>query len=473
MSYVNEINRKGGINMMLEDTIAGVATAAGEGGIGIIRISGENSKDIISRLFVSIKGKDINTMKSFTMRYGHIVNPEDNTIIDEAIISYMQKPNTYTREDIVEINSHGGPTTLRKILSLVLKSGARLAEPGEFTKRAFLNGRIDLSQAEGVMDLIRAKTDESLRVALEQTEGKVSKKTHYLMDKLLKILAHIEAALDYPEDDIEDATSAQVVEEAKIISWEIIELVKASEAGKIIREGLNTVIIGKPNVGKSSLLNVLIDENKAIVTDIPGTTRDIIEEYINVEGIPVKIIDTAGIRETKDIVEKIGVEKTKEYIEKADLIIFMVDSSRELEDEDEEILKLIADKKAIIVLNKQDLPNNTDMQYLRERVDGKKIISASMNNEVGIDEIKKEIVNMVYSGDISREVCITNVRHINILNETVQNINSGIDTLQARYPLDMASIEFKNAYLKLGEITGDTTQEDIIDRIFSDFCIGK
>lgn len=459
--------------MLLEDTIAAIATSAGEGGIGIIRISGEKSKDIINKIFVNIKGKDTSNMKSFTMRYGHIVNPENNSIVDEVIISFMEKPNTYTKEDIVEINCHGGATVLRKILALVLSRGARLAEPGEFTKRAFLNGRIDLSQAEGVMDLIRSKTDESMRIALEQTEGKVSKKTHYLMDKLLKILAHIEAALDYPEDDIEDIVGKQVIEEADIISWEIKQLVKAAEAGKIIRDGLNTVIIGKPNVGKSSLLNVLIEENKAIVTDIPGTTRDIIEEYINIEGIPVKIIDTAGIREAKDIVEKIGVEKTKEYIDRADLIIFMVDSSRALDEEDEEIIRIISDKKAIIVMNKQDLPNVTNAQYIIEKVGNKKIISASMNSELGIDEIKQEIVNMVYSGSTGRDICITNIRHINILNETMENINSGINTLKENYPLDMASIEFRNAYLKLGEITGDTTQEDIIDRIFRDFCIGK
>jgi tRNA modification GTPase len=459
---------------MYDDTIAAISTAIGEGGIGIIRISGEEALRILNIIFKSIRNKETINMDSYTTRYGHIIDPGNNEMIDEVLVSYMKSPNTYTREDVVEINCHGGMTVVRKILAIVLNNGARLAEPGEFTKRAFLNGRIDLSEAEGVMDLIRAKTDESLKIALEQVEGKVSKITRNLMEKLIKILAHIEATLDYPEEDIEDIVSKRVIEEAKDIKQEIVLLIKMAGTGKIMREGLNTVIVGKPNVGKSSLLNVLIEENKAIVTDIPGTTRDIIEEYINIDGIPVKIIDTAGIREARDIVERMGVEKTKEYLEKAELIIFMIDGSNYIEDEDIEIINIIKDKKAVIVINKVDLPIIIDIEYIKTRLPGFPIIEASVNKEKGVEDIKSQIVNMVYSGETkASDISITNVRHIDILIKTNESIESGINTLVAGYPLDMASIEFKNAYLKLGEITGDTTAEDIIDRIFRDFCIGK
>lgn len=460
--------------MFFDDTIAAISSAVGEGGIGIVRMSGEGSLGILDRVFRSVSEKETMSMKSYTIRYGHIVDPKNGEVVDEVIVGFMRKPNTYTREDIVEVYCHGGIITVRKILAIILDNGAKLAEPGEFTKRAFLNGRIDLSQAEGVIDLIRAKTEESMKIALEQSEGKVNRKTRYLMDRIVKILAHIEATVDYPEDDIEDIVSTQVIEEAKEIIEEIEGLISTAKSGKILREGLNTVIIGKPNVGKSSLLNVLIEENKAIVTDIPGTTRDIIEEYININGIPVKIVDTAGIRETKDLVEKIGVEKTKEYIDRADLIIFMIDASRTLEDEDEEIIDIIRDKKAIVVINKLDLPNVIDIDEIKKKLSDNTIVMASVNKEKGIDIIKDEIVEMVYSGKATgRDICITNVRHIDILIKTNENLESGINTLNSGYPLDMASIEFRNAYLKLGEITGDTTQDDIIDRIFKDFCIGK
>ena len=459
---------------MIDDTIAAISTAIGEGGIGIIRISGEEALSILNIIFRSIRNKETLNMDSYTTRYGHIINPLDKETIDEVIVSYMKSPNTYTREDVVEINCHGGMVAVKKILSVVLTSGARLAEPGEFTKRAFLNGRIDLAEAEGVMDLIRAKTDESMKIALEQVEGKVSKITKNLMEKLIKILAHIEATLDYPEDDIEDIISKEVIEEASGIKEEIVSLIKSASTGKIMREGLNTVIVGKPNVGKSSLLNILIEENKAIVTDIPGTTRDIIEEYINIDGIPVKIIDTAGIREARDIVEKMGVEKTKEYIEKSDLIIFMIDGSSIIENEDIEIINIIKDKKVVVVVNKLDLPSVFDIEYVKAKLPGYPIILASVNNDKGILDIKNQIVKMVYTGETKvRDISVTNVRHIDILIKTNESIESGINTLKTGYPLDMASIEFRNAYLKLGEITGDTTGEDIIDRIFRDFCIGK
>ncbi|MCX7885116.1 MAG: tRNA uridine-5-carboxymethylaminomethyl(34) synthesis GTPase MnmE [Caloramator sp.] len=460
--------------MFIEDTIAAISTSLGEGGIGIVRISGSKALEILNHIFVSPKGKNVLNMKSYTMLYGYIKDKNNDEIVDEVIVSYMKAPNTYTKEDIVEINCHGGMVAVRKILTLVIKSGARLAEPGEFTKRAFLNGRIDLSQAEAVIDVIRAKTDESMRLAMEQIQGKLSVKIRNVMDKLLNILAHIEATIDYPEDDIESIITRQLIRNADEIIKDIDELIKNADTGKIIREGLNTVIVGKPNVGKSSLLNMLIQENKAIVTEIPGTTRDIIEEYINIEGIPIRLVDTAGIRETGDIVEKIGVEKTKEYVDKADLVIFMLDASKKLEEEDYIIIDLIKDKNKIVVVNKIDMPQKIDIDYIKDRFKNTSIIYTSVKEDDGIENIKRNIVEIVYKGNISsKDVYITNIRHKDILENAKKSIENGIETLKSGLPLDCASIDFKDAYLKLGEITGDTVSDDIIDRIFSNFCIGK
>lgn len=460
--------------MYIDDTIAAISTPVGEGGIGIVRMSGKDSLDIIARIFKSFKNKNVNEMKSYTMMYGFIVDPKSNEKVDEVIISYMKAPNTYTREDIVEVNCHGGVVAVKRILSLILENGARLAEPGEFTKRAFLNGRIDLSQAEAVIDLIRAKTTESMHIALEQSQGKLSSKIKNIMHRLLGILAHIEASVDFPEDDIENVVSSKIIKDSNEIINELNSLIKNAETGKILREGLNTSIVGKPNVGKSSLLNALLEEKRAIVTDIPGTTRDVIEEYINIRGIPVKIIDTAGIRETSDIVEKIGVEKSKEYIEKSDLIIFMVDSSRPLDDEDLEIIELIKNKRTIVVINKIDLPSASDLDTIKKYFNDESIIYASVNTEQGIEDIKQKIEEFVYSGEVkSKDIYVTNVRHKDILYKAKESIEKGIETIESLLPLDIASVEYRDAYLKLGEITGDTAAEDIIDRIFNDFCIGK
>lgn len=460
--------------MNLDDTIAAISTAIGEGGIGIVRMSGENALNILSKVFRSIKDKNTMEMKSFTMRYGHIVDDESNEKIDEVIVSYMKAPNTYTREDVVEVNCHGGIVAVRQILSLLLKNGARLAEPGEFTKRAFLNGRIDLSQAEAVIDLIRAKTEESMKIALEQSDGKLSREIKVLMNKLLGMLAHVEASVSFPEDDIENIVNDEMIQSGKSIKNKIDSLIQNAKTGRILREGLSTIIVGKPNVGKSSLLNKLLQEERAIVTDVPGTTRDVIEEYINVSGIPVKLIDTAGIRSTHDIVESIGVEKSIEYIEKSDLVIFMIDNSRPIEDEDEEIIKLILDKKVIVVVNKTDLPGLADVEYVRSRLKNTPFVFTSLNTENGVDLIKNKIVEMVFEGHIKpRDISVTNVRHRDALIKAGESIQKGIDTIVSGLPLDFAGIEFKDAYLKLGEITGDTVEEDIIDRIFTDFCIGK
>ncbi|WP_057979558.1 tRNA uridine-5-carboxymethylaminomethyl(34) synthesis GTPase MnmE [Caloramator mitchellensis] len=458
---------------MLNDTIAAISTAIGEGGIGIVRMSGDDSLNILSKIFKSPKDKDIKKIKSYTMHYGFIIDPETNETIDEVIVSYMKAPNTYTREDIVEINCHGGVVAVRRVLATVLNNGARLAEPGEFTKRAFLNGRIDLSQAEAVIDLIRAKTDDSMSIAVNQLKGKLSEKIESLMDRLLGALAHIEATVDFPEDDVDELVINKLNNNLKSLVEEIDYLIKNAETGKILREGLRTTIVGKPNVGKSSLLNALLQEKRAIVTDIPGTTRDVIEEYINIEGIPIILVDTAGIRKTVDVVEKIGVEKSKEYLENADLIIFMVDASRPLEGEDFEIIDLIKHKNVIVVANKVDLPQKIDFNLLKENFSI--IVKASVKAEHGIDAIKEKIVDLVYQGKVTtkNDVLVTNIRHKDTLIKAKEIIQKGIETLNSGLPLDLASIELKDGYLKLGEITGDTVAEDIIDRIFCDFCIGK
>lgn len=460
--------------MNLDDTIVAISTAIGEGGIGIVRMSGDESLDILNKVFKSFKDKKTMDMKSFTTRYGHIVDNKTNEIVDEVIVSYMKAPNTYTKENVVEVNCHGGVVAVKRTLSMLLKNGARLAEPGEFTKRAFLNGRIDLSQAEGVIDLIRAKTDESMKIALEQSEGKLSKKVKTLMDKLLGMLAHVEAAVAFPEDDIENVVNDEMIQSGKELEAEIDTLIENSETGKILREGLNTIIVGKPNVGKSSLLNNLLQEKRAIVTDIPGTTRDVIEEYINIKGIPVKLVDTAGIRNTHDVVESIGVEKSIEYIEKSDLVLFMIDNSKPIENEDEEIIKIIKEKKVIVVVNKIDLPGAADIDYVKSKLNDVPFIYTSISTENGVELIGDKISELVFEGHIKpQDISVTNVRHRDALIKAREGIQRGIETIASGLPLDFAGIEFKDAYLKLGEITGDTVEEDIIDRIFADFCIGK
>lgn len=412
-------------------------------------------------------------MKSYTMMYGYIEDKENDKKVDEVIVSYMKAPHTYTKEDIVEINCHGGMVSVKKVLSLVIQNGARMAEPGEFTKRAFLNGRIDLSEAEAVIDLIRAKTDESMEVALSQVEGKLSQKVDEISDELLKLLSHIEAVIDYPEEGVEEIENSTVLEMADDINSKIEKLIKGSDTGKILRDGLNAVIAGKPNVGKSSLLNELIDESRAIVTDVPGTTRDVIEEYINIDGIPVKLVDTAGIRETSDIVESMGVKKTKEYIEKSDIAMFVVDISRKLEKEDFEIIDMIKGRNAFVIANKCDIGVDSETDSTIKDLN-LNVIYTSMKDKRGIDDVKNEISSFVYKGKASvKDVLVTNVRHKNILIDAKKNMDDGIETIKSGMPLDMASIEFKDAYLDIGKITGKNVSEDIVNKIFDNFCVGK
>lgn len=455
------------------DTIAAIATARGESGISIIRISGREALKIGCSIFKGKRNRKLDDIKPYTMRYGYIIDKKNDEIIDEVLVSYMKAPRSYTAEDTVEINCHGGNTATNRVLEEVIKNGARMAEPGEFTKRAFLNGRIDLSQAEAVIDIIRAKTELSMKSAVMQAEGKMSREIKDFRKKLIELIAHIEATVDFPEDDIEGITAEEVKIGLNTLMKEIDKILLSAEEGKIIRDGLNVVIIGKPNVGKSSIMNALIEENRAIVTAVPGTTRDIIEEYISIDGIPLKIIDTAGIRETNDIVEKIGVEKTKEKINEADLIMLMLDSSEELTEEDIEIEKYIKDKKYIVLLNKSDLCPKLDKENIKE-LNAEYIIETSAKTGSGIDETKECIKKLFFNGKVqSKDILLTNMRQKEALNRARKSLLSASEILSQVESIDLASIDLRNAWNYLGEITGDTLQEDIIDKIFSEFCIGK
>ena len=447
----------------MEDTIAAISTALGVGAISIIRISGSNSLNIIKKIF----DKDLTNVKTHTIHYGHIV--EENEIIDEVLVSVMLSPKTFTTEDIVEINCHGGISTTNKILELVLQNGARLAEPGEFTKRAFLNGRIDLTQAEGVMNLIESKTNASREIAIKQLNGNVSELISALRKKLIEIISNIEVNIDYPEyEDIEVLTNEKILPNIIKIEDDLIEIIKNAENGKLINEGIKIGIIGKPNVGKSSLLNTLLEENKAIVTDIEGTTRDIVEGDFILNGIICHIIDTAGIRETNDIVEKIGVDKSYEIIEKADLIIFMLNNNDKITSEEEKILEKIKTKKHIIVINKIDLDNK--LLYNEEN-----IIKISIKNNTGIDNLKNKIIELFNLEEITTQdmTYLSNARSIALLKKTLKIIKNTINNIKNEIPVDLVELDLKEAWSTLGEIIGETYTDELIDEIFSRFCLGK
>lgn len=455
------------------DTIAAIATPVGEGGISIIRVSGDKALYIVNSIFKGMNNKDVIDMKSHTMRYGYIIDKDSKETIDEVLISYMKGPKSFTAEDTVEINCHGGVISTNLVLEQVIKAGARIAAPGEFTKRAFLNGRIDLSQAEAIMDIITAKTELSMKSALNAAEGRLSKQIKEVRNRLLAIIAHIEATVDFPEDDLEEITTEKVKVDIENIVNEITSLLDTATEGKIIRDGLEVVIAGKPNVGKSSLLNALLMENRAIVTEVAGTTRDVIEEYINLEGIPVKIVDTAGIRDTEDVVEKIGIEKSRSKIDTSDLIILMLDLSRQLDEEDLEIIEYIKDKKYVILLNKLDKERVLDYDKL-SNLDSKYIIEISALNGLGIDKLKECIKDMFFKGEIAmQEVMITNSRHKEALIRAKERCVAAFSTLNIGLAIDLASIDVRSAWSHLGEITGETVEEDILDKIFSEFCIGK
>lgn len=457
----------------MSDTIAAISTAVGEAGIGIVRLSGKDAINIASKVFIGINTKQLNIAENRKLVYGHIIDGDE--IIDEVLIAYMNEPFTYTRENMVEIYCHGGIIPVRKILELLLRSGAKLAGPGEFTKRAFLNGRLDLSQAEAVMDIIKSKTDKSYEVSLSQLEGSLSHRVKDIGDILLAMIAHVEVSIDFPDHEVDEITYDEMKRDAKIVKLEIEKLIATSHRGKILRDGLNTIILGKPNVGKSSLLNAVLRENRAIVTDIPGTTRDIIEEFINIDGIPLKIVDTAGIRDTEDLVERIGVDRAKDTVESADLIIAVFDASRELSEEDYSIIELIKDKKTIALLNKTDLDSLYDEEHLKRLLNGRQVISSSITSGIGVDILESSIKEMFYSGqvEIDSDIIINNMRHKNQLELALENIDSALNDIESSVPLDCIEVDLRNCWENLGEITGDSVSEDIIDKIFAEFCLGK
>ena len=459
--------------MFIDDTIAAIATAPGEGGIGIIRISGEKSLQVAQSIFKSKSGKMIKDYNTRTLIYGNIVDGEK--VIDEVLLAYMKGPNSYTAEDVIEINCHGGFISVKKILELILSKDVRLADAGEFTKRAFLNGRIDLSQAEAIIDVIKSKTDMAHEVAQSQLEGSLAKKIKELRMNVTEVLAHLTVSIDFSEEDVEEITYQTLEEKSSELRNEIKKLYDTAESGKILRDGLKTVIVGKPNVGKSSLLNSILGENRAIVTDIAGTTRDVIEEFVNIKGIPLKIVDTAGIRETEDVVEKIGVEKSRESFSTADLVIMVLDASRKLSQEDIEILESLKDKKTIVLLNKMDLEPQIELDIIENFVNSEDIIKISALKHQGIEYLQDKIEAMVYHGSVknSSNLMITNSRHKDALFKAYESINDAISAIEQRMPYDFIEVDFKNIWDYLGYINGDTVREDLLDTIFANFCIGK
>lgn len=448
----------------------------GEGAIAIVRLSGPEAIQIADKIYKGPKGKTLSSVESHTIHYGHIVDRPSDRVVEEVMVSVLKAPRTFTREDVIEINCHGGIVTVNQVLQLALREGARLAEPGEFTKRAFLNGRIDLSQAEAVMDLIRAKTDRAMNVAMNQMEGRLSALVRRLRSEILETLAHVEVNIDYPEyDDVEEMTHQILVEKATAVKKEIETLLRTSEQGKILREGLSTVIIGRPNVGKSSLLNSLVHEAKAIVTDIPGTTRDVIEEYVNVRGVPLRLVDTAGIRETEDIVERIGVERSRQVLKEADLILLVLNYSEELSEEDVKLFEAVEGMDVIVILNKTDLEPKIDTERVRELANGRPVVTTSLLKEEGINDLEEAIQSLFYTGAIESGdlTYVSNTRHITILQQAKRAIEDALSGIEQDVPIDMVQIDLTRCWELLGEIIGDSVHESLIDQLFSQFCLGK
>lgn len=453
------------------DTIAAISTPRGEGGIGIVRLSGDESLGILSKIFKPKSKKDVKDIRSYTINYGHIYDGEE--LIDEVLVSVMKAPNTYTREDIVEINCHGGYLITQKVLELVLKNGAKIAEPGEFTRRAFLNGRLDLTQAEAVIDLIHGKTDKSISLSLNNLRGDLRDQINHLKKILLDVAAHVNVVLDYPEEGVDEPIPEHLIIELHNVKDTITKLVESYDKGKMIKEGIKTAIVGKPNVGKSSLLNSILREERAIVTSIAGTTRDTIEEIINIKGIPLIMVDTAGIRKTQDEVENIGVQKSKKMLKEADLVLFVLDSSRDFSDEDREIYDSIESEKVIGILNKIDMEKKLDITNLTKV---KKWIEISALENIGIDTLENEIHNFILSENIedsSEKLIITNIRHKSALEKTKKSIENIFETIDMGYPMDLIAVDLNDALDSLSEVTGEISSEDLLDHIFSNFCVGK
>ncbi|HDK3520292.1 TPA: tRNA uridine-5-carboxymethylaminomethyl(34) synthesis GTPase MnmE [Staphylococcus aureus] len=456
------------------DTITSISTPMGEGAIGIVRLSGPQAVEIADKLY---KGKHLlNDVPSHTINYGHIIDPESKEVVEEVMVSVLRAPKTFTREDIIEINCHGGILTINRVLELTMTYGAIMAEPGEFTKRAFLNGRIDLSQAEAVMDFIRSKTDRASKVAMNQIEGRLSDLIKKQRQSILEILAQVEVNIDYPEyDDVEDATTEFLLEQSKEIKQEINRLLDTGAQGKIMREGLSTVIVGKPNVGKSSMLNNLIQDNKAIVTEVAGTTRDVLEEYVNVRGVPLRLVDTAGIRETEDIVEKIGVERSRKALSQADLILFVLNNNEALTQEDYTLYEVVKNEDVIVIVNKMDLEQNIDINEVKDMIGDTPLIQTSMLKQEGIDELEIQIRDLFFGGEVQNQdmTYVSNSRHISLLKQARQTIQDAIDAAESGVPMDMVQIDLTRTWEILGEIIGETASDELIDQLFSQFCLGK
>ncbi|MYL20702.1 tRNA uridine-5-carboxymethylaminomethyl(34) synthesis GTPase MnmE [Halobacillus litoralis] len=458
---------------METDTIAAISTPMGEGAIAIVRLSGPEAVATAAGLF---QGKDLNNVDSHTMHYGKIIDPETGEMAEEVMVSVMRAPKTFTREDIVEINCHGGLVSVNRVLEIALAAGSRLAEPGEFTKRAFMNGRIDLSQAEAVMDLIRAKTDRAMDVALKQMDGRLSNLIHNLRQKLLETLAHVEVNIDYPEyDDVEEMSHDMMEQKTKEVHEEVERILETAKQGKILREGLGTAIIGRPNVGKSSLMNALVHENKAIVTEIPGTTRDVIEEYVNVRGVPLRLIDTAGIRETEDIVERIGVERSRQVLKEADLILLVLNYGDELTEEDEKLFEAISDMNVIVIVNKTDLEKKLDLDRVKELANDQPVITTALIREEGIDQLEQAIGQTFFEGDLDAGdmTYVSNVRHVQLLKQAKQALEDAQNGMEMGVPLDVVQIDVTRTWEILGEIVGESVHDSLIDQLFSQFCLGK
>lgn len=453
------------------DTIAAIATPIGEGGISIIRVSGENALEIVNKIF---RGANLNKVASHTIHYGHIIDYANKDVVDEVLVTVMLAPKTFTRENTVEVSCHGGLLVTQKILQLILDNGARMATPGEFTKRAFINGRIDLTQAESIMDIIEAKTDRARQVAMKQLEGGLLFEIRKLRQELLNTMAHEEVNIDYPEYDMDDVTSKEMYDKAQQVIKEIDKLLATAQEGKVVRSGLATAIVGRPNVGKSSLLNYLSKEEKAIVTNIAGTTRDTLEEYVSLKGILLKLIDTAGIRQTDDIVEKIGVERSKRAITESDLVLLLINSSEELTEEDQKLLELTQDKKSIVILNKADQVAKITKKDIQKITDSP-IVTISVlkkQNMIGLEEAIKSLFLQGIT-DSKSEVMVTNQRQNDLLRKAKQSLIEAIEAINDNMPLDLVQIDLKEAWDSLGEITGDTAPDELITQLFSKFCLGK
>lgn len=474
----------------LDDTIAAISTPIGEGGIGIVRLSGKKALSIADRIFVSKESKKPSQFETYTTHHGWIVNSHKSPVtshqsknnpqsfkdvIDEVILTVMRAPKSYTKEDIVEINCHSGIIPLREVLHLVLKLGARIAQPGEFTKRAFLNGRIDLAQAEAVLDVVKSKTEVSLRAAAHQLEGGLSNAIRRLKDEIVEVLAHIEAAIDFPDEDIEILSSAALLKKIRAVTGQLKKLSDTASCGIVLREGITTVICGRPNVGKSSLLNALLRQNRAIVTPIPGTTRDVIEEVVNIKGIPLKMVDTAGIIETSDLIAKEGISRSRLYLKRADLVLLVLDGSESISGGDGVMVEEVEKEKTMVVVNKIDLPQRIDLGQVRELLPERKVVCVSATQGTGLSSLEEAIVEMIWQGEAvaSDGALITNIRHRDAMRRAFAATQKVVRSIEKGLSSELIAIDLKKAIDCLREISGETVTEDVLDKIFSEFCIGK